>query len=326
MTDELTTAESSLREEAAALGVDDILALCYAFQHKPERLRLYLDVLRKKGGERAQFASCLICFDLARQGDPVFQKEFAYLADTMRVLGDKRELVLALVASDRYLNFLWEMCQAQLDEADPRFAVEPAVETIPADDLIVDLLSDADFGDEFGISVDHGALLTQFDEAIEAFLGGEVGMPIYDPEAGFRLRHDRDVVRIERFLQALQSLRDLVPIARGYRALVLLFYGTHIRSRGFFGGINQRKQALLRDGLQEFSTSGRELWGIVGVLSPMHASHEVWEKISDVLLDYTQWCATAPELAAEGTSSYDAVGRMLARQPLVGNRRRTGRE
>src|SRR5262245_12260970 len=97
------TAEEQLRREVAGLPVGDILALCYAFQKKPERLRLYLDVLRGKGGERAQFASCLICFDLARQGDHIMQREFTILGDTMRGLAQNHELVLALVGDDQYL-------------------------------------------------------------------------------------------------------------------------------------------------------------------------------------------------------------------------------
>ena len=326
MAEDLLAPEERLREEVATLGVDDLLALCYAFQHKPERLRLYLDVLRKRGGERAQFACCLICYDLARQGDATFQKEFAYLADTVRSLAKNQELVSTLVANDKYLTFLWEMCEAQLEEADPRFAVEPTAEPGAADAIKVDLLSDADFEADFGIQVDQQTLVRQFDEAVEAFLGGEVGMPIYDPEAGFRLRHDADVQRVEKFLQQLDSLREMVPVAQGYRALTLLFYGTHMRSKGFFGGINQRKQVLLREGLSQFLSSGPFMWEILGVLGPLHAAPEVWEKVSDVLADYAQWCAVAPEIAAHGPAAYDPVNRLLARQPLVGSRRKGVRD
>jgi hypothetical protein len=325
MAEEILAPEERLRQEVATVGVDDILALCYAFQHKPERLRLYVDVLRRRGGERAQFACCLICYDLARQGDATFQREFAYLADTMRTLAQNHELTATLTGTDQYLTFLWELCEAQLDEADPRFAVEPAAE-VAVEPIAVDLLSDADFSEDFGIKVDHQALLAEFDEAVERFLGGEVGMPMYDPDAGFRMHHDADVQRIEKFLQSLDSLRELVPVARGFRALTLLFYGTHMRSKGFFGGINQRKQVLLRDGLTEFVTSAPLMWEILGVLGPLHASSEVWEKVSDVLADYAQWCAVAPDLAAFGPSAYDPVNRLLARQPLVGMRRKGARD
>ena len=205
MAEEILSPEARLLEEVQSLGVEDILALCYAFQHRPERPRLYLDILRKRGGERAQFACCLLCFDLARQGDPIFQKEFAYLADTVRALSTNLVLVSALVGSDPYLRFLWELCQAQLELADPRFAVEPAAEATPVEAIEVELLSDDDFSPDFGISIDERAIHQEFEEAVEAFLGSEIDMPIYDPEAGFRLRHDRDVERIERFLRALDS-------------------------------------------------------------------------------------------------------------------------
>ncbi len=79
-------------------------------------------------------------------------------------------------------------------------------------------------------------------------------------------------------------------------------------------------------GLGEFAASGPRMWEVVGVLGPLHAAPEVWEKISDVLADYTQWCAVAPDLAAQGTAAYDPVSRLLARQPLVGTRRKGERE
>ena len=44
----------------------------------------------------------------------------------------------------------------------------------------------------------------------------------------------------------LDSLRGVLPMARGFRALTMLFYATHLRSKGFFGAVNQRKQELIR--------------------------------------------------------------------------------
>src|SRR5690606_10654000 len=105
---------------------------------------LYLDILRRRGGERAQFACCLLCFDLARQGDATSQREFVYLADTMRQLAQNTELVDALTLHDPYLTYVWELCQAQLEEMDPRFAggaPEPVAEAPAVGEL--DLLSDA---------------------------------------------------------------------------------------------------------------------------------------------------------------------------------------
>jgi hypothetical protein len=319
LADERTQAEAQLRDEVSALGVAEILALCYAFQHKVERLFLYLDVLRRRGGERAQFAACLICFDLARQGDEGFQKEFAFLADTMIELGRKADLVHALVGDDPYLSFLWELCQAHLAEMDPRFEAEQ-MSAEATEFATVDLLSDDDFDEtpDFAIAVEDASLWQRFDQAVEDFLGGEVGVPVYDPDAGFRVSNSRDVGRVEQFLRELDSLRDLIPMSRGFRALVLLFYGTHMRSRKLFGAVNQRKQQLLREGLREFVDSGPQVWEIAGVLGPLHSTPAVWDKISDVLIDFAAWMARNSGGEPE---EYAAVERLLERQPRLGNRR-----
>lgn len=306
--------EDLLRKEASGLEVDDILALCYALQHIPERLRLYLDILRQRGGQRAQFACCLLCFDLARQGDPTSQREFALLADTVLQLARNEDLVRALLAADPYLTFIWDLCQAMLEETDHRFETEPVqpqVDTFAT----LDLLTDEDFEneDDFAIPIDDAFLRRQFDEAVEAFLGGRIGLPIYDPDAGFRMRNRHDVDRIERFLLSLESLRDHVQTARGFRSLTLLFYGTHMRSRSFFGTLNNRKQTLLQEGLRELIESGPQTWRVVGVMASVHAGSRVWQRISDVIIDYTRWAAEAPENVLLGPDGYDAVARLIKR-------------
>ena len=304
--------EEQLRQEIAGLADDEILALCYAFKGKAARLRLYIDVLRRRGGQRAQFAACLICFDLARQGDPSFQREFIFLADTMRELAANQGLVTALLSGDDYLSFIWELCQAALAEMDPLEAAEaPTVQ--PAGPLAeLDLLRDADFQD-FGVATDDSTLWRRFDDAVEGFLGGVMGLPVYERGAGFRLANSKDVERIETFLSRLDSLRDAVPPARGFRALVLLFYGTQLRSRGLFGTVNSRKQQLLRDGIREFITSGLDVWEIAGVLGPMHAGADVWERIAEVLLDYLSWQSLNPRQAASGMDAYDPVSAAAGR-------------
>jgi hypothetical protein len=314
--DEHSEAEGQLRAEASGLGVDDILAVCYSFHQnrQPERLRFYLDLLRQRGGERAQFASCVICFDLARQGDVTAQREFSYLVDTIRTLAAKRELVEALIGGDPYLVYVWELCQAQLDSMDLRFAdggAAPAVEAVAA----LDLLTDADFAElpDFAGDVDDSHMWLRYDEAVEDFLGGTLGVPVYDPTAGFRLRNSHDVERIEAFLRELDSIRDFVRPSRGFRALVLLFYGTHLRSRSVFGAINQRKQEVLRAGITEFVESAPHMWEVAGVLGPIHSDPDVWEKVGDLLADYLQWMSEEPEKATRGPAAYDAVGRLLTR-------------
>lgn len=308
--------EAQLRQEVAGLADDDILALCYAFKNKTARLRLYLDVLRRRGGERAQFASCLICFDLARQGDASFQREFVYLADTVRGLALKNELIHNLIGSDHYLGFIWDLCQAALREMDPRMDAEfMAAEADEIDVGAIALISDNDFKDLDvpAMSADDVTYWRRFDDAVEHFLGGVVGVPVYDADSGFRLQSKRDVARVERFLLELESLRGLVAPARGFRALLLLFYGAQMRSKGVFGGVNERKQDMLRAGLKEFTDSGNEIFEVVGVMSPLHAGEGAWEKICEVLVDYTHWLHTEPDEARGGVKNYDPVGRLLSR-------------
>jgi hypothetical protein len=137
------------------------------------------------------------------------------------------------------------------------------------------------------------------------------------------LRSSSDVDRIEKFLLELDSVRDFVPPARGFRALVLLFYGTHIRSKGIFGAVNQKKQQLLRAGVAEFFQSGQDVWEIAGVIGPMHSDAEVWEKIADVVHDYAGFCAAAPQNFHQGVDAYDAVGRLIERDAARGSWRRS---
>lgn len=333
------SARDQLVDEVMGLGVDDILALCYSFQHtgasdrSSDRLRLYVDVLRRRGGQRAQFASCLICFDLARQGDPSFQAEFALLADTMRSLAEDAQLVGSLVGEDPYLSFVWELCEAQLDEMDPRLNGDAFFEQTPSgitdlgevEEIVTfDLLSDDDFVEDFDITIENAAMWREFDEAVERFLGGTVGVPVYDPEAGFRLHNSRDIERIERFIQTLDSLREFVPLARGFRALALLFYGTHLRSKSLFGTLNQRKQALLRAGLDEYMESAEEVWKVAGVFNQLHAAPDAWYRIVDVVADYVAWKGEAPMNAQRKANDYDAVERLLERQPAMMKNRRMG--
>lgn len=283
-------AEKNLREEVASLAVDDILALCYTLQHRPARLRLYLDVLRTRGGERAQFASALICYDLARQGDLLAQREFVLLAASVRALGNREDLIKALVGGDAYLSFLWELCAAQLEDLDSEPTSLQLGQAVTGPMAELDLLSDDDITD-FELTVDNQELELHLAESVERFLGSELGMPVYDPEAGYRMSGRRDVDRIEKFLQDLDSLREHVQNARGFRALTLIFYATQMRAKTLFGGVNERRRALLRAGLREFLASGLEVAQIAGVLSPLHADEQVWPRIVDVLVKYVRWTA-----------------------------------
>jgi len=305
--------ESNLRRAAAELAVDDILALCYTFQHKPERLVLYLDVLRQRGDMRAQFASALICYDLARKGDVRFQRQFLLLADSMRAMVANQQLVEQLVGEGEYLGELWLACSQQLNAQaqEPALLEMPEAEAVPVREL--NLLSQDDLA---GIVIhdDDQSLQNRFTEAVDAFLGAEAGIPVYDTEAGFRFNSSSETGRIEQFLEELASLRDRVPAARGFRALTMIFYGAQLKSKTLFGGVNERKQALLRAGIREFLESASAMWEVVGVFNPLHAAPEAWAQVVDVLLDYVRWMRRHPSLRAKGPLAYDAVGRLMARE------------
>jgi hypothetical protein len=321
MSDADKSGEERLREEIGQLAVDEILALCYSFAQKPARLRLYLDVLRSRGGQRAQFAACLICFDLARQGDGAMQRDFLMLAEAIRGLASDEGFVGTMIGEDPYLTFIWELLSAQLDEMDGRMDVEAVAPAVAAESVAtLDLFSEADLNDDLGdlaFDIDEAAIREGFDRSVERFLGKVPEVPAYDPNAGFRLGHRGDTDRIERFLMELDSFSGPIPAARAFRVLALLFYGTHMRSKSLFGSVNERKQLLLREGLREFERYGERVWEIVGVMGP-HAEPEAWSKIAEVLIDFMSWrLHRSPSVTVE---EYDAVERQIARDRARGTR------
>lgn len=315
-----------LKREVSQLPVNEILALCYTFAQKPERLRLYLDVLRSRGGQRAQFAACLICFDLARQGDVALQREFVFLAGAIKDLALNQAFVEALLEDDPYLTFIWELMLAQLEEMDQRFATDAAVEPAPTpatEVATLDLFAEEDLELELGdfaIEVDEARLRQQFHTAVDTFLGKIAHYPAYHPHGGFRLGHRGDTERMDTFLQQLDSLREVVPNAGAFRALTLLYYGTHMRSKSLFGRLNERKAALLREGLREFERSGQQMWQVASVIQT-HGQPHAWEKMVEVMLDYTHWRLyhPAPQFTLE---QYPVVERQVERDRKRGGKRR----
>ena len=301
MDEEHSTQVQQLLQAIGDLADAEILALCYARQGPQERLWLYMGALRRRSGRRAQFASCLICFDLARQGDRTCQGEFLLLAETMRELAREGGLAAQLVGEDPYLSFVWELCEAALAEPSLSVQADPGLMPLvgagaPAVPQ-VDLLSEADLPeiDDWEAASDLAAQQRRFEHAVDTFLGGSVGVPAYDPDAGFRLHGGRDVARTEQFLQQLQSSSERVPLAQAYRALVLLFYGTQMRARTLFGSLNPRRELLLRAGLLAFVQHAQAMPTIVGVMGDMHADAEIWPKVVDTLVAYVRLLARAPQ-------------------------------
>ena len=326
------SSEKALRTELALLEVEEVLALCYSFTSKPQRMMLYMDALRQKGGQRAQFAACLICFDLAQQGNSTLQREFGLLAGTVRDISIDRQMVQQLLGQDPYLNFVWEQLEGQINAMDSRFPTEHTVEPLaltPIEDIAkLDLLSDDDFSDgldALDAAPNHVQITRAYTQAVDRFLGKNPSAPVYHPHAGFRLKNRKDVERIEQFLLELDSMRSIVPHARAMRSLTLLFYGTHSRSKSFFGTINERKQYLLREGLRGYLQSGAELMQIAGIIKSLHSKPTAWDKILEVLIDYTHWCHRFTE-NLEDIDQYDAVERQIKRDSQHKNKRRTIRQ
>ena len=301
--------EDSLRASIVGLADDDILALCYGLGQDARRLRLYLDVLRGRGGEQAQFAACLICFDLGSRGDAQAQRDFQLVAQALQDVAGRASWLTEQLATAPYLAAVWQRCEAALVDLDP-LAPAPAPDPKPAAQL--PLLSDADFVD-FRIDADDRSLWRRFDEAVEAFLGGIVGVPVYDQSAGFRLAGRRDTERVEAFLSQLHSLANNIGPARGFRALTLLFLGAHLRPRGLFGAVNARKQQLLSAGLAEFFREAPRVWQVVGVFSSNHADPEVWPKVAAVVLAHLRWLAADPSHPELAIAAYDPVSEATAR-------------
>ena len=311
----------SWRAEVLQLEAREILQICYGLEPFEERLWLYLNELRRRSSPQAQLASCILSYDLARRNNERARREFAYLAATMRELARDKVLVDNLLGDDSYLRELWGLVRSHLLHWDPRLPAE-SLEPVPVKVGFLPLLSDADFFDEglqenFDKSQKDGNYRLQL--ALNTFLGCDPTIPYVDPNSGFKMATSADIERVEAFLKEIASLEKNSPQARGFKVLVLFFYGTHLRSQDIFGGINERKEVLLKDALQSFSRYGEEFWSIVGTLEPLHEKPGVWDKIVDLILDYCDWLAlNSPK---KNLDDYDVVQRLMERQSIEQGRR-----
>src|SRR5690606_37125999 len=119
--------------------------LCYAFSKDPVRLLVYLEVLRGKGGQKSQAAACLLCFDLARRGEPSFEGEFLALVPVMRVFVDASDgqgAIDRLLGNSAYLRELWQDLEQILRGMVPRSDQGTAAHVVDlgTDVLEIDLL------------------------------------------------------------------------------------------------------------------------------------------------------------------------------------------
>ena len=306
---------SHFKETVSQLEVPDIVRLCYALGNEPQRLAHYFKVLGDKSGDVARLASALIAFDLGRQGNHRFQEEFLLLAEELRRAKNDRELVLELTGNAPFLKALWGECQKALANADPRFPGEQILrDTVDEGDVSPDVLpqtlTDSDFGDkqdDFAEPISEAKLWSEFQALIEDFFGGSMRVRAIGPEGGFRIRNRVDVQRIESAIQGLQKLEPDIPRAGAYRAWLLLFYGTHMRSWHIFGRMNQRKQKILREGIAAFIANGPRAWQVAGVFESLFCEGQAWPKIVELLEDYVIWFA---ENKDKGPNDYDPIARL----------------
>ena len=86
------------------------------------------------------------------------------------------------------------------------------------------------------------------------------------PQAGFRLNGPSDVQRFELCLGDLEPLARVSTKAHAFKTWMELFFGLHMRSRGLFGTVNQKKVRTLRSGLRGYLESGPEFFRARSVL------------------------------------------------------------
>jgi hypothetical protein len=285
--------------ELRALETPELLALCLRGQNRTDRLRLYLTILRGRAGARAQLASCLVCFDLARQGDELAQKEFLALAPTIELLAKDVNLLHDLLAGDSYLERTWDACEATLQGGDQRELDVPlGLDTELVGEL--ELLSDAELdGIDLGLEIvpegaDEAERIAQarydFGLVLAKQLGQDSAKGIFGGE-GFETDSSAELDRLEGFLREAMSYADLVSTARGMASLGHLFLATHLRMKTLFGKRNARRAAALRTGLLRLPADIESVEQAAAIFELEGGRAMVaFEKVVELLLDYLAFC------------------------------------
>lgn len=308
----------ALREAASALEVEEILDLCYAFARERVRLVVYLDALRQKGSRKAQAAACLICFDLARQGDLRAEQEFLALVPVMRAYaaptdGDRGPMD-ALVEGSTYLVALWQDLERRLAAMDPRVDDSGAHALAPrdAEAIEIDLFSDEDIVDldldDFDqLSADAEALLAGWNASVERFFSWDnVGSQVASGRArllsrpGLSAKNKDDLARVEAFRDDAVSFASHVDDARAILPVVELFLASQTRAKNLFGRRNPARDAVLEAGLARFTALKEPPCEAFAWLQPPTGGTHAWDKVAEILLDYVAFLGRAlpPEDAA----------------------------
>jgi hypothetical protein len=297
-------ARARLREEAQTLDVEDIVDLCCsARQHDDLRVSIYLDALRKKPGEKAQLAACMLCFELARHGDARRDVEVQLLLPVVEELGhtDPRGLVKSLTDKSDAVLALWSELLSLARTRDAR--TTSPVPTLDDDDeaIDVDLFADADLVDLDAAL--EGVLDATFvdAEAQDAFDGAfdrqwSPGALLFSAESG------ADIDRLEKLQESARSWSSSVPMAAELQALNALFVATHTRALGLVGRRNQKRDAALREALVAFVNlpsppAFTAAWFIPGGDVPGAVPY-AWDKMAELLIDFAGHVGRSVEAGA----------------------------
>ena len=319
---------ANFHEQTSRMGPGEVLAQCYSEDAQDrEILQRYFENLSRRPDEASGIAAALICFDLAaNHDDDEARSHFPYLLETLRADSSYNLFREELVGLESGLVSLWQSFEATIVQVDPRF--EPGRDEISIDDLsdieIVEEEPEPEIPGEPQPEVAQASEMEfrRYGLALQDFFGDNFMYPLPRPSGGFRLDTRRDVQRVETFIEEMAALAPVVPGARIYRAWALLFYGTHMRSRGLFGLINTRKQDILREGLNEFSRLAPGIWEVAEMFTTAYSERSSWEKMMELITDYTVWLAHHPQ--SPGVEAYDPVDRLntLYRQRTQRERRR----
>lgn len=316
--DSSSSLHASWLEDVALLPDDELLALAYTFSHSAARLRVYLELFRARMGERAQFAACLICFDLAQKGDPQMASQFAFLQGTLVSLSRNKEWVQQLVGDQGYLYALWTQCSQSLTHVSEPLAHDaPGVAESygilrPTDAPVVghlQLLGDDDLDAET-LEVDEQAMWSSYVQACEQFFGSGARVTTYDGSMGFRLRGHHGQARAQAFDVALEHCQKFVAPARGMRPLLLLAWGLSLKARGLLGQPNKRRQHLITQGLTAFVLAAKDVAQVAQVLGPLYADADVWPGIAELLAQYNRFVRTqyrASDREVQGATSHKMI-------------------
>ena len=285
-------AVASLRENAAALDVEDVVDLCYATNPDPLRVSIYLEALRGRGGEKAQVAACLLCFDLARRGDERREAELHLLLPTIDALIERDLAGLPTAARDLIDNSmtvveLWTALRTHARHRDKR-APPPLPDVDDLDAIDIDLFDDDEFAE---LAFDLGEIEIPLDldeEVLFAFDSGLNRLIPPPPSTLFCADTGADLERVAKLKDLASSFANKLPVAADLEALASLFTATHTRALGLFNRRNKSRDKALADGLvallslPEPPTTG--MGWFEGADLP-GAEPGAWPKIAEALLE-----------------------------------------